>query len=247
MTWLFPRSAVHKFASCDGCQLSLLDLEDELLAVAGVVQIANFMEASREVLPPPYDVTLVEGSITTAHDAERIKQIREETPVLITIGACATAGGIQALRNWKDVDDFNRYIYAHPDYIDALPDVDAGRRSRAGRLRAARVPDIEVPTARSVARLPPGKATEHPDVQCLRRMQAEGQSVCDGVSRQRRASAPSPRPVATPCVPPNDRGCFGCFGPMESPNTGTLADQLGSHGCIRPRTRGRFPELQRLV
>ena len=103
-----PTLAVHKFASCDGCQLSLLDLEDELLAVAGVVQIANFMEASREVLPPPYDVTLVEGSITTAHDAERIKQIREETPVLITIGACATAGGIQALRNaFYTFEDFS--------------------------------------------------------------------------------------------------------------------------------------------
>src|SRR3974377_2433228 len=101
-----PTLAVWKFASCDGCQLSLLDCEDELLAVAGAVQIANFVEASREVVKGPYDLSLVEGSITTPHDAERIQQIRRASKHLVTIGACATAGGIQALRNFQDVKEF---------------------------------------------------------------------------------------------------------------------------------------------
>ena len=115
-----PKLAVFKFASCDGCQLSLLDCEDELLLVADAVRIANFAEASSTVLRGPYDVTLVEGSITTAHDAERIQKVRKESRVLVTIGACATAGGVQALRNLRDVKEFTSIVYARPEYIDTL-------------------------------------------------------------------------------------------------------------------------------
>ncbi|MBP1691786.1 MAG: ubiquinone oxidoreductase 20 kDa subunit, partial [Bacteroidetes bacterium] len=115
-----PKVAVFKFASCDGCQLSLLDAEEHLLAVAGAVEIANFAEASRRMLKGPYDIGLVEGSITTPHDVERIREIRKSCRVLITIGACATAGGIQALRNWKDVKEFTRLVYASPEYISTL-------------------------------------------------------------------------------------------------------------------------------
>jgi coenzyme F420-reducing hydrogenase gamma subunit len=115
-----PKLAVWKFASCDGCQLSLLDCEDELLAVAGAVEIAHFAEASRAVVEGPYDLSLVEGSITTPHDAERIQEIRRASKRLVTIGACATAGGIQALRNFRDVKEFVALVYASPDYIATL-------------------------------------------------------------------------------------------------------------------------------
>ncbi|MDX2044845.1 MAG: oxidoreductase, partial [Acidobacteriota bacterium] len=115
-----PKLAVWKFASCDGCQLSLLDCEDELLAVAGAVDIAYFPEASSRMVKGPYDLSLVEGSITTAHDAERIQQVRQQSKKLITIGACATAGGIQALRNFSDVQEFTRIVYARPKYISTL-------------------------------------------------------------------------------------------------------------------------------
>ena len=120
MTARKPKLAVWKFSSCDGCQLSLLDCEDELLAVAGSVDIAYFLEATRAELPGPYDVSLVEGSITTPHDAERIHKVRRQSKVLITIGACATTGGIQALRNFKDVNGFINAVYARPDFIDTL-------------------------------------------------------------------------------------------------------------------------------
>ncbi len=115
-----PKLAVWKFASCDGCQLSLLDCEDELLAVAGEVEIANFPEASRALVKGPYDLSLVEGSITTPHDAERIHRVRRASKFLVTIGACATAGGIQALRNFKDVNQFISIVYATPKYIETL-------------------------------------------------------------------------------------------------------------------------------
>src|SRR5512135_874624 len=115
-----PKLAVWKFSSCDGCQLSLLDCEDELLAVTEQVEIANFPEASRAVVKGPYDISLVEGSITTPHDAERIHQVRRSSRILVTIGACATAGGIQALRNFKNVNEFISIVYANPQYIDTL-------------------------------------------------------------------------------------------------------------------------------
>src|SRR5215472_11674769 len=115
-----PKLAVWKFSSCDGCQLSLLDCEDELLAVAGEIEIANFPEASRALVKGPYDLSLVEGSITTPHDAERIHQVRQASKFLVTIGACATAGGIQALRNFKDVKEFISIVYATPAFIDTL-------------------------------------------------------------------------------------------------------------------------------
>ncbi|MEX2652963.1 MAG: oxidoreductase, partial [Acidimicrobiia bacterium] len=106
MTSLRPRLAVWKFASCDGCQLTLLDAEDHLLDIAGAIDIAYFREATRGEVEGPYDLSLVEGSITTPHDAERIMSVREISKTVVTIGACATAGGIQALRNWENVDEF---------------------------------------------------------------------------------------------------------------------------------------------
>src|SRR5512135_3021583 len=97
-----PTLAVWKFASCDGCQLTLLDCEDELLALADTVDIAYFREATRAEVAGPYTLSLVEGSIATAADRERIAQVRAASTALVTIGACATAGGVQALRNFRD-------------------------------------------------------------------------------------------------------------------------------------------------
>src|SRR5246127_1196568 len=112
--------AVWKFASCDGCQLTLLDCEDELLTLANQVQIATFAEASSSMVGGPYDVSLVEGSITTRHDEQRIREIRDQSKLLVTIGACATAGGVQALRNFADVAEFAAAVYPHPEYVKTL-------------------------------------------------------------------------------------------------------------------------------
>src|ERR1700745_2244472 len=115
-----PTLAVWKFASCDGCQLTLLDCEDELLDLSAAVTIAHFLEASSAVRPGPYDLSLVEGSVSTPADAERIRDIRAQSRKLVTIGACATAGGIQALRNFGGVAEFASVVYASPQYIDTL-------------------------------------------------------------------------------------------------------------------------------
>ncbi|MCS7046420.1 MAG: hypothetical protein NZO58_08700, partial [Gemmataceae bacterium] len=115
-----PRLGVFKFASCDGCQLSLLDCEDELLEVAGAVEIAYFLEATRRPLEGEFDLSLVEGSISAPEQLEQIKDVRRRSRFLMTIGACATSGGIQALRNWGHVQEYLRLVYARPEYIETL-------------------------------------------------------------------------------------------------------------------------------
>lgn len=218
-----PKLGVFKFASCDGCQLSLLDCEDELLTVAGAVQIAYFPEASREFVEGPYDLTLVEGSITTPHDLEAIKKIREDSKFLVTIGACATAGGIQALRNWKDVTEFTRYVYAHPEYISTLETSTpvADHIPVDFELRGCPINKwqlLEVVNAFLHARKP-NIPTYSVCVECKRR----GTS-CVMVAQGIPCLGPVTQAGCGALCPAYDRGCYGCFGPMESPNTLAMAE-----------------------
>ena len=230
MSGIKPKLAVWKFASCDGCQLSLLDCEDELLAVASQVEIANFPEASSAVVEGPYDVSLVEGSVTTPHDLERIQQVREQSGALITIGACATAGGIQALRNFADVDDFVDAVYARPEYIHTLrhstPIADHVRVDF--ELRGCPIDKhqlLEVINAFLNRRKPniPGHSV---CVDCKRRG-----TVCVMVAQSKPCLGPVTHSGCGALCPSYDRGCFGCFGPKELANPSSLADQSAQHGA----------------
>ena len=218
-----PKLAVYKFASCDGCQLSLLDAEDALLDIVGAIDIANFLEASRAVLPGPYDVSLVEGSITTPHDLERIKQVRAESKFLVTIGACATAGGIQALRNWQDVDAFTSIVYANPEYISTL---------RTSTPISFHVPvDFELrgcPISKSqlievVAAFLQGRRPNIPTYSVCVECKARG-TTCVMVGAKTPCLGPVTQAGCGALCPSYDRGCYGCFGPMESPNTEALEE-----------------------
>ncbi|MCX6133900.1 MAG: hypothetical protein NTU47_08810 [Ignavibacteriales bacterium] len=218
-----PKLAIWKFSSCDGCQLSLLDCEDELLAVAENIEIANFPEASRQVVKGPYDLSLVEGSITTPHDAERIHQVRRSSKVLVTIGACATAGGIQALRNFKDVREFTSIVYATPSYIETLNKstpitdhvfVDFELRG----CPISKVQLVEVLSAFLNDRKP-ATPTYSVCVECKRRG-----TVCELVTHGPPCLGPVTQAGCNALCPSYDRGCFGCFGPKETPNTSSLAE-----------------------
>jgi coenzyme F420-reducing hydrogenase gamma subunit len=220
-----PSLAVWKFASCDGCQLTLLDLEDELLPLAGVIDIADFREATSAVAAGPYDLSLVEGSITTPHDAERIQEIRSASKALVTIGACATSGGIQALRNFADVDEFTRIVYASPEYISTLATSTpiAAHVPVDFELRGCPIDKrqlLEVVTAFLHGRRPGIPATSV-CTECKRRG-----VVCVMVAHGTPCLGPVTQAGCNALCPSYDRGCFGCFGPMESPNTGALVPLL---------------------
>jgi coenzyme F420-reducing hydrogenase gamma subunit len=216
-----PKLAVWKFASCDGCQLSLLDCEDELLTVLGRVEMAYFVEASSKSVRGPYDLSLVEGSITTAHDMERIRKVREVSKFLVTIGACATAGGIQALRNFQNVEDFIRIVYASPQYISTLststPISDHVRVDF--ELRGCPINKhqlIEVISAFLNGRKPNTPA-HSVCVECKLRG-----TVCVMVAHGTPCLGPVTHAGCGALCPAYDRGCYGCFGPKETPNVDSL-------------------------
>lgn len=231
-----PRIAVWKFSSCDGCQLSLLDCEDELLAVVGAIEIGYFLEATRAKIDGPYDISLVEGSISNEHDAERIRKIREQSKVLITIGACATAGGIQALRNFADVDDYIKAVYAHPDYIDTLKTSSPihDHVSVDFELRGCPINKyhlIEVINA-FLNRRVPNIPRYSQCVECKRKG-----TVCVVVAKGIPCLGPVTQAGCGNLCPSHDRGCYGCFGPMETPNTESLSKQLLKNGMDKRSLR----------
>ena len=184
-----PSLAVWKFASCDGCQLTLLDCEDELLTLADQVQIANFAEASSSMVGGPYDVSLVEGSVTTRHDEQRIREIREQSKVLVTIGACATAGGVQALRNFADVDEFTSVVYARPDYIDTLATSTPASAHVKVDYQMPGLPDRPRPAARHPGGPADRTQTAAPGQDGVHRVQDAGGDVRSG---RRRHPVPGP-------------------------------------------------------
>jgi len=218
-----PKLAVWKFASCDGCPLSLLDCEDELLAVVGAVDIAYFLEATRTVLPGPYDVSLVEGSITTAHDAARIQEVRRQSKLLVTIGACATAGGIQALRNLADLDEFVRVVYAYPQYIQALESSTPIARHVPVDLELRGCPISKVQLLEVISALLNGRKPNIPAHSVCMECKWRG-IVCVMVARGTPCLGPVTHAGCSALCPSYGRGCYGCFGPKEAPNPTSLCD-----------------------
>ena len=228
-----PRLAVWKFASCDGCQLSLLDCEDELLALAERIDISYFPEASRRMLPGPYDLSLVEGSITTPSDAERIRRVRRQSRRLVTIGACATAGGIQALRNFADIGDYAAAVYPHPEYLKTLStSTPIGAHVTVDfELRGCPVNKeqlVEVIKAFLHGRLPAVPA-HSVCIDCKRRG-----NVCVMVTRGTPCLGPVTHTGCGAICPSYDRGCYGCFGPVAGANTAALTNEFTALG-VTPR------------
>jgi coenzyme F420-reducing hydrogenase gamma subunit len=220
-----PKLAVWKFASCDGCQLTLLDCEEQLLPLAGAIEIAYFPEATRGEVEGPYDLSLVEGSITTQHDAERIQRVRSASKALVTIGACATAGGIQALRNFADVEEYTRAVYASPEFISTLGTSTpiADHVPVDFELRGCPIDKrqlLEVVSAFLHGRKP-GISSTSVCMECKRRG-----NVCVMVAHGTPCLGPVTHSGCGALCPTYNRGCYGCFGPMETPNTRSLTRQL---------------------
>jgi coenzyme F420-reducing hydrogenase gamma subunit len=235
-----PTLAVWKLASCDGCQLTLLNCEDELLALAGKVTIAYFPEATRTVLRGPYDLSLVEGSVTTAHDAERLHGIRKASRHLVTIGACATSGGIQALRNGADVEAYRSIVYAHPEYLSTLDTstpvadhVDVDFELRGCPVDKGQL--VEVLAAYLQGRRPriPRYSV---CVECKRRG-----TVCVAVADGVPCLGPVTQAGCGALCPAFARGCFGCFGPVPGrPNVLALAAKLRADGLSEDEVHRLF-------
>lgn len=234
-----PKVAVWKFASCDGCQLSLLGCEDELLDVVGEIEIAYFLEATTSVVKGPYDISLVEGSITTEHDMHRIRKIRQQSKKLVTIGACATSGGIQALRNFADVDDYIRAVYARPDYISTLRTSTPIQEHVAVDFELRGCPINKMQLLEVINAMLNDRAPNIPHVSQCVECKRRG-TVCVMVSRGIPCLGPVTHAGCGNLCPSTDRGCYGCFGPSEAPNGASLAKQLEKLGMKKGEIRDFF-------
>jgi coenzyme F420-reducing hydrogenase gamma subunit len=222
--------------------LSLLDAEDELLAVAGAIEIAYFPEASRAMRRGPFDIALVEGSITTHQDAQRIQEVRRKSKTLVTIGACATSGGIQALRNWQDADEFVRLVYPSPRFISTLKSSTPIAEHVAVDFELRGCPINKHQLVELIAATLIGRRPNIPAysvcVECKRRG-----NVCITVARGVPCLGPVTQAGCGALCPSYDRGCYGCYGPMESPNTASLTSQfriLGQTGAEISRAYRNF-------
>jgi len=234
-----PRVAVVKLASCDGCQLQLLDAEEALLQLADAIEIANFPEASSNMQPGPYDVTLVEGSVTTPETIEQIKEVRSGSTYLVTIGACATSGGVQALRNGKELAEVVREVYADPEYIDSLETSTPVSDHVKVDLEVTGCPIDRDELLGVISQLLQGSIPRLPTapvcLECKRRgytcvLVADGQPCLGPVTR-------------TGCgaiCPAFGRGCYGCFGPSQPPNTAALAERFLELGNSTAQVRDLF-------
>ncbi len=220
-----PTLAVWKFSSCDGCQLSLLDCEDELLALAGEIDIAYFLEASSATVEGPYDLSLVEGSVTTPHDVERIQEVRRTSRKLVTIGACATAGGIQALKNFGDVNEFMSIVYATPEYVSTLATSTAISAHVAVDFELNGCPINKRQLLEVITATLHGRRPNVPTTSVCMECKARG-TVCVTVAHGTPCLGPVTHAGCGAICPAYNRGCYGCFGPMETPNTVSLTKQL---------------------
>lgn len=234
-----PRIAIWKFASCDGCQLSLLDCEDQLLQLTETIEIGFFPEATRKVLPPPYDISLVEGSITTPEDLEKIQKIRRDSAFLITIGACATAGGIQSLRNYDKVEDYISAVYATPSYISTLEKVSpiAEYVKVDFELRGCPINKTQLLEVLSafINQRPPRVRGDSVCTEC----KAAG-NPCIMVTQQLPCLGPVTHAGCNALCPSYNRACFGCYGPKETLNTTALIKQFRQQGVSELKIKHLF-------
>lgn len=221
------RLAVFKLASCDGCQLTMLAAEDELLALAQQIDIVYFLEATSRIEPGPYDVALVEGSVTTPDDKKRIQEIRAASRHLVAIGACATAGGIQSLRNGRDIDEFVQAVYPSPEYIDTLADSTALADHVAVDFELRGCPINKHQLVELILALSRGRRPRLPNhsvcVECKRKG-----IVCVTVAQGVACLGPITQSGCGAICPEFNRGCYGCYGPAQQANPQALTvHQIG--------------------
>lgn len=221
--------AVWKFASCDGCQLSILDCEDELLAIAEAITIAYFPEATKTVVEGPYDISLIEGSVTTPSDAMQLLRIRKNSNLVISIGACATAGGIQALRNYTRVAGYVQQVYAHPEYIQTLETSTPISDHIKVDFELRGCPINKYQLLEVLSSFLVGKRPNTPSYSVCNECKKSG-NVCVMVASGTPCLGPVTQAGCQAICPRYYRGCFGCYGPKENPNTTSLASYLAHSG-----------------
>ncbi len=223
-----PTIAVFKFSSCDGCQLSLLNMEDELLDLAGAVDIAYFLEATRATRPGPYDIAIVEGSVTTPHEVERIQEIRRDSKILVALGTCATSGGVQALRNFADAKEYADIVYPHPEYLHYLDTVTPIAEVVPVDLELWGCPVNKAQVLEVIVALLENRRPNLPPYTVCLECKRRG-AICVLVDKGIPCLGPLTQAGCGALCPSYGRGCYGCFGPARDTNPSSMTNILHKH------------------
>jgi len=238
-TEMKPRVAVHKFASCDGCQLAFLNAGEDLLHLASLIHLVHFAEAGPVDPDAKVDIAFVEGSITTPHDLDRIQRIRDNSHYLITIGACATAGGLQALRNYASSEQWISEIYAKPEYIQALETSTAIREHVRVDFELWGCPintkQLLIVIRDLLSNIQPHIREEKVCMECKRQ-----NNVCVMVTRGIPCMGPVTQTGCGAICPHVGRDCYACFGPAENSNVDSLARRFSGLGLLPDDILRRF-------
>ena len=239
MSSIKPKVSIHKFSSCDGCQLAFLNMGEALLELASQVEILHFAEAGPLSENASVDIAIVEGSIATRHDLQRIQAIRANSAYLITIGACATAGGIQALRNMADTQQWIEGIYAQPEYIDSLDNSEPISSHVKVDLELWGCPinsrQIVVALRDLLFRVTPKPERDKLCLECKRQQQ-----VCVMITRGEPCMGSVTQNGCGALCPSIGRACYACYGPAEDANSQALANRLEGLGLVDKQIAQKF-------
>ena len=234
-----PTVAVHKFSSCDGCQLALINMGEPLLVLSELVDILHFAEAGSVDENALVDIAIIEGSVSTPRDIARLKKIRNNSQYLLTVGACATSGGLQALRNMADTRQWIADIYANPSVINSLDKSTPIKDHIKVDLELWGCPVSTRQILTAVRALlfgvMPKEENEKICMECKRL-----QRVCVMVTKNEPCMGPVTRTGCGALCPSVGRDCYGCYGPAENPNTQAMANRLEGLGLIKDEVARRF-------
>lgn len=226
------RLAVFKLSSCSGCQQQLIDLGEDLLALAEEVEIAHFLEASSKTDPGPYDVALIEGSISTPREVEVVKEAREKSRVVVAFGSCAIYGGVQALRNWMRFDDVKRQVYPKPELVEALEKTFPISDYIQVDYVISGCPPGKYQVLSILKQILIGKRAYHREESLCQECKRKG-NICIVVARGIPCLGPVVREGCGALCPSYSRGCYGCFGPMIDPKPEALSRMFEEMGLPR--------------
>jgi coenzyme F420-reducing hydrogenase gamma subunit len=220
-----PAIAVHKFASCSGCQLAFINMGEDLITLTEHVSIVHFPEAGQLGPNTSVDIAFIEGSVTTPEDVERLIEIRERSRYLVTLGACATSGGIQALKNNADADAWLKSVYAKPEYVESLSTSAAISKHVKVDFELWGCP-VNVRQVTWVVRqllngVQPIDANEKVCAECKRQ-----NTVCVLVSKGEACMGPVTRTGCGALCPSFGTACYACYGPAEALNTQSLGERF---------------------
>lgn len=232
-----PRVAFFDFTGCEGCQLEALNFEQELLDILNAVEIVNFREAMTE-RSDDYDIAFIDGAITTPSGVERIKKIREQAKVLVAIGACATIGGINCLKNFYPLEEVKRIVYGDSAHyyqtitaqpVDAVVPVD---------YYVYGCPMTQSEYLKVLKALLQGKKPEIPNYPVCTECKKAG-NECVFLKGQTCMGPVTRAGCGAICVSAG-QVCWGCRGLVPDPNTNSEKEVLQKYGLTPEEVIAKF-------